>query len=109
MQLRAAATRRQREPPAKAQRVQAECRPGDQRPVLIGTRSIDKSELLAALLDEVGLEYQLLNANHLATEAEIVAAAGQGVFWENGSNGKEKSDPTVASTGWFFSTLQQQP
>jgi preprotein translocase subunit SecA len=46
------------------------------RPILIGTRSIDKSELLAKLLDARGLTYQILNANHIEAEAEIVAEAG---------------------------------
>jgi preprotein translocase subunit SecA len=46
------------------------------RPILIGTRSIDKSELLAKLLDARGLKYQILNANHIEEEAEIVAGAG---------------------------------
>jgi preprotein translocase subunit SecA len=47
------------------------------RPVLIGTRSIDKSEHLANLLVERGVEPVVLNARHVAREAEIVAAAGQ--------------------------------
>ena len=47
------------------------------RPVLIGTRSIDKSELLSSLLTEAGLEHQVLNANEVEREAEIVALAGQ--------------------------------
>ncbi len=47
------------------------------RPVLIGTRSIDKSEHLSRMLDERGIEHQVLNANHIAAEAEIVAQAGQ--------------------------------
>ena len=46
------------------------------RPVLIGTRSIDKSELLSRLLAAVNIEHQVLNANNVAQEAEIVAAAG---------------------------------
>jgi preprotein translocase subunit SecA len=46
------------------------------RPILIGTRSIDKSELLAKLLDARGLTYQILNANHIEAEAEIIAEAG---------------------------------
>ncbi|TWT98028.1 preprotein translocase subunit SecA [Botrimarina colliarenosi] len=46
------------------------------RPVLVGTRSIDKSELLAGLLTEAGIEHTVLNARHVAKEAEIVAAAG---------------------------------
>jgi preprotein translocase subunit SecA len=47
------------------------------RPILIGTRSIDKSEQLSAILTGHGLEHQVLNARHLAREAEIVAQAGQ--------------------------------
>jgi len=46
------------------------------RPVLIGTRSIDKSEHLSKLLEAAGIEHQVLNANHLEAEAEIVARAG---------------------------------
>ena len=46
------------------------------RPVLIGTRSIDKSEHLSGLLAQRGLEHQVLNARHIAAEAEIVAQAG---------------------------------
>jgi preprotein translocase subunit SecA len=46
------------------------------RPVLIGTRSIDKSEHLSKLLDEKGIEHQVLNANHIEAEADIVARAG---------------------------------
>jgi len=47
------------------------------RPVLIGTRSIDKSERLASLLRQRGVELQVLNANNIAAEAEIVSGAGQ--------------------------------
>jgi preprotein translocase subunit SecA len=46
------------------------------RPVLIGTRSIDKSELLSKMLADRGVEHQVLNANKIAEEAEIVAVAG---------------------------------
>ncbi len=46
------------------------------RPVLIGTRSIDKSEHLSKLLAERGVEHQVLNAHHIEAEAEIVADAG---------------------------------
>jgi len=47
------------------------------RPVLIGTRSIDKSEQLSHLLEAAGLRHTMLNARHIAREAEIVAQAGQ--------------------------------
>jgi preprotein translocase subunit SecA len=46
------------------------------RPVLVGTRTIDKSELLSARLTEAGIEHHVLNAHHIAAEAEIVAQAG---------------------------------
>ena len=47
------------------------------RPILIGTRSIDKSEIISKMLDAQGLEHQVLNANEIAKEAEIVARAGE--------------------------------
>jgi len=48
------------------------------RPVLIGTTTIEKSELLAALLNEYNLPYRLLNARpeNIENESEIVAQAG---------------------------------
>ena len=48
------------------------------RPVLIGTTTIEKSELLAALLTEYGVPYRLLNARpeNMESESEIIAQAG---------------------------------
>ena len=46
-------------------------------PVLIGTRSIEKSERLSARLTSKGIEHQVLNAKNHAIEAEIVSQAGQ--------------------------------
>jgi preprotein translocase subunit SecA len=46
-------------------------------PVLIGTRSIEKSERLSALLEAQGIEHQVLNAKNHEIEAQIVAQAGQ--------------------------------
>jgi preprotein translocase subunit SecA len=46
------------------------------RPVLIGTRSIDKSERLSVLLHNAQVKHVVLNARHLAQEAEIIAQAG---------------------------------
>lgn len=48
-----------------------------ERPVLVGTRSIDQSERLAKLLNEYGIEHTVLNARNVAIEAEIVSQAGQ--------------------------------
>jgi preprotein translocase subunit SecA len=50
---------------------------GDGRPILIGTRSIDKSELLSTLLKQAGVAHKVLNANKVAEEAEIVSRAGE--------------------------------
>ncbi len=46
------------------------------RPVLIGTRSIDKSDLVSQLLKSRGIDHQVLNARHVAVEADIVSMAG---------------------------------
>jgi preprotein translocase subunit SecA len=48
-----------------------------QRPVLIGTRSVAISEVISERLAEAGLPHRVLNARQDATEAEIVALAGQ--------------------------------
>lgn len=47
------------------------------RPVLVGTRTIEKSEHLSKLLKADAIEHEVLNAHQVATEAEIVAKAGQ--------------------------------
>jgi len=47
------------------------------RPILIGTRSIDKSEDLSRLLEAADLPHTVLNARNIGEEAEIVARAGQ--------------------------------
>ncbi len=46
------------------------------RPVLIGTRSIDKSIILSHMLTREGINHEVLNANEIAREADIVAQAG---------------------------------
>lgn len=47
------------------------------QPLLIGTTSIEKSELMSALLSDMQIPHQVLNAKHHEREAEIVAKAGQ--------------------------------
>ncbi|MCR4316369.1 MAG: preprotein translocase subunit SecA [Planctomycetes bacterium] len=47
------------------------------RPVLVGTTSIEKSEVLSKLLQRQGIPHEVLNAKHHEREAEIVAKAGQ--------------------------------
>ena len=47
------------------------------QPVLVGTVSIEKSELLSELLKRVGIKHTVLNAKYHEREAEIVAQAGK--------------------------------
>lgn len=47
------------------------------QPVLVGTISIEKSELLSALLKKRGIKHNVLNAKHHEKEAEIIAQAGK--------------------------------
>ena len=49
----------------------------EKRPVLVGTISIEKSELLSRYLSRTGVKHHVLNAKHHEKEAEIVAQAGQ--------------------------------
>ena len=47
------------------------------QPVLVGTISIEKSEILSKLLKREGIPHNVLNAKHHAQEAQIVAQAGK--------------------------------
>jgi preprotein translocase subunit SecA len=47
------------------------------QPVLVGTISIEKSEVLSGLLKKRGIRHHVLNAKHHEREAEIVAQAGR--------------------------------
>jgi preprotein translocase subunit SecA len=47
------------------------------QPVLVGTISIEKNEILGQILEREGIPHQLLNAKHHEKEAEIIAQAGR--------------------------------
>ncbi len=47
------------------------------RPVLVGTTSVENSELLSAMLKKRSIPHEVLNAKHHEREAEIVAHAGE--------------------------------
>ncbi|MDT8445942.1 MAG: preprotein translocase subunit SecA [bacterium] len=47
------------------------------QPVLVGTVSVDSSEILSAKLKKAGVPHQVLNAKHHDQEAEIIADAGR--------------------------------
>ncbi len=47
------------------------------QPVLVGTASIEKSEIISALLKKKGIKHKVLNAKYHEQEAEIIADAGE--------------------------------
>ena len=47
------------------------------QPVLVGTISIEKSEMLSKMLKRTGIPHSVLNAKHHQKEAEVIAQAGQ--------------------------------
>ena len=47
------------------------------RPILVGTVSIEKSELLSEMLGRYGIKHEVLNAKHHEREADIIAQAGR--------------------------------
>ncbi len=47
------------------------------QPILVGTVSIENSELLSEMLKKKGIRHQVLNAKYHAEEAEIISSAGQ--------------------------------
>jgi preprotein translocase subunit SecA len=74
------------------------------RPVLLGTRSVDKSEQLSAKLHEAGIEHQILNARQDEQEADVIAQAGQAgrvtIATNLAGRGTDiKLGPGVAATG----------
>ena len=84
------------------------------QPVLVGTTSIENSELIAEMLDKAKLPHQVLNAKQHAREADIVAQAGRAkmitiatnmagrgtdiVLGGNVENSSQMSKPTSRST-----------
>lgn len=49
----------------------------DFQPILVGTVSVEESELISRKLDELSISHRLLNAKKLPEEAEIISKAGQ--------------------------------
>jgi preprotein translocase subunit SecA len=59
---------------AVVEEIQELCEQG--RPILVGTISIEKSEMLSSMLKKIGIPHSVLNAKYHEMEAQIVAQAG---------------------------------
>jgi preprotein translocase subunit SecA len=69
------------------------------RPVLVGTTSIEKSELLSELLRRKGIEHSVLNAKFHEREAEIIKDAGQSGAVTIATNMAGRGTDIVLGTG----------
>ena len=86
------------------------------QPVLVGTASVDKNELLSAHFKQVGIPHEILNAKNHEREGEIIAQAGKwgavtiatnmagrGVDIKLGGNpGSDEEHEKVVQTGGLF-------
>ena len=59
----------------RGRRDQGTAQPG--QPVLVGTVSVENSELVAEKLKDIGVPHKVLNAKYHEREAEIIAQAGR--------------------------------
>lgn len=85
-----------------------ECREKGQ-PVLVGTVSIDKSELLSKLLNKEGIKHNVLNAKYHEKEAEIVAQAGKlGAITISTNMAGRGTDIMLGGNGEFLTKTQMK-
>lgn len=72
------------------------------QPVLVGTISIEKSEILSSMLRQNGLYHNVLNAKHHEKEAEIIANAGKPGMITIATNMAGRGTDIVLGGGQFY-------
>ena len=70
------------------------------QPVLLGTASVESSEVLSSLLDAAKIPHQVLNAKHNEEEAKVVAMAGRGTDIMLGGNVEFLTDQKLRADGY---------
>ncbi len=70
------------------------------QPVLVGTISIEKSEVIASALDRVNIKHNVLNAKFHAREADIIAQAGQPGAVTIATNMAGRGTDIILGGGW---------
>jgi len=86
----------------------AECHEKGQ-PVLVGTISIERSEILSKLLQEKGIAHQVLNAKYHEMEAQIVAQAGRkGAVTVSTNMAGRGTDIILGGNPGFLTRLEMQ-
>ncbi len=79
------------------------------QPILVGTISIEKSEILSGMLKRRGIKHQVLNAKFHEKEAEIIAQAGQWGAVTIATNMAGRGTDILLGGNWeFLARLEQE-
>lgn len=76
------------------------------RPILVGTASIEASELLSMLLKKARIEHKILNAKHHESEAHIIAQAGRSGAVTIATNMAGRGTDIVLGGNWEFEVAE---
>ena len=77
-------------------------------PVLVGTSSLESSEMVSNLLEEKGINHQVLNAKNHAKEAEIIAQAGRSGVVNIATNMAGRGTDIVLGGNWEAELEKQE-
>ena len=77
-------------------------------PILVGTASLESSEIVSNLLDKKGIDHQVLNAKNHAREAEVIAQAGQSGVVTIATNMAGRGTDIVLGGNWEAELEKQE-